>query len=427
MEKLSSKEAITKIQAVVVSVIIAIAVIVAAYFAAFPPSQKPLVTEVKIGGIYPLTGAYAVLGRNDRYAIELAVDEINEAGGVKSLDGALLHIIFADSEGDPKRAADEAERLITVDGVCAIMGSILSGTTSTSAPVAERYKVPYVNEGSTSITLTEHGWEYFFRVTPHDGLYCKFTFDFLKWLAKDKGVPVKTVALLYENTLFGKTAGDVWKDLLTQPEYSEWELVADIPYDSKSLQYDTEVMELKKAQPDVVFMATYTEDSIMLQKTFHRLDFECKAFIGIDGGHITQYFVEGTGKLGDYVFAEARWRPDLKRSISQEANARFNERYGFNLDGHSARAYTAAYVLYWAIEKAGSTNPEDIKNALVNLEIAADEIIMPWDGVKFDSKGQNILGKGCIVQIINGEFRSVYPRETATFDPVFPQPSWEER
>jgi len=382
------------------------------------------VSVLKIGGVYPLTGPFAPMGIGDKQAILLAVDEINANGGVKSLGGAKIEVIFADSEGDPKVAMTAAERLIVKDKVVAMLGSILSGTTATIAPVCEKYKTPLVNEGSTSITLTQHGWKYFFRSTPHDGLYCEAMFNFLEEVAKKSGEKIETIGLMYENTLFGKTAGNVWKE--KAPEHG-FKIVADISYSAESIDLSSEILNLKKASPDVIFLASYTQDAILITKTRQTLDFNPKAVIAIDGGQIVPSYIEAVGPLANYVSAEARWSPDINKPLAQEVNKKYYSKYGQNMDGHNSRAHTAAMVLYYAIEEAGSTNKEKIREALANIYVPPEKIIMTWNGVKFDENGQNILGSPCIVQIQDQEFKTVYPYDIASSNFIFPMPKWSER
>lgn len=385
-------------------------------------AQEP--PPVKIGGVYPLTGPFAPFGEADKNAILLAVEQINAQGGIKSLGGAKIEIVFADSEGDPKVTITQTERLITQEKVVALLGSILSSTTATMAPVCERYRTPMVNEGSTSITLTQQGWRYFFRTTPHDGLYCRGIYDFVTDLAERYGIEVSTVGLMYENTTFGTTAGDVWKELA--PEYGI-EVVADLPYSAQAVDLSSEITRLKDAAPDVVFLASYTQDSILITRTMKELDFNAKAVIGLDGGHILPSYIEALGPLANYVFAEARWSPDINKPLAQEVNAEYKARFGTDMDGHNARAYTAVWTLYYAIEAAGSRDKEAIRDALANLYVPPEKIIMTWDGIKFDDTGQNVLGSPCIVQIQEQKFKTVYPYEIATADPVFPVPPWSKR
>jgi branched-chain amino acid transport system substrate-binding protein len=97
------------------------------------------------------------------------------------------------------------------------------------------------------------------------------------------------------------------------------------------------------------------------------------------------------------------------------------------MDGSSSRAFTAVIVLADAINRAGSTDPAKIQKALQETNIKGDQLIMPWDGVKFDATGQNTLGKGIIVQVQNGEYVTVWPFNLATKDVVWPFPKWDKR
>lgn len=408
---------------IIFSVVIILILLLVVTFYGFAQKGEE-VSVVKIGGVYPLSGPFAPMGIGDKQAILLAVDEINANGGIKALGGAKIEVIFADTEGDPKVAMTAAERLIIKENVVAMLGSILSSTTATIAPVCEKYKTPLVNEGSTSITLTRHGWKYFFRSTPHDGLYCEAMFNFLEEVAKKSGEKIKTIGIMYENTLFGKTAGDVWK--VKAPEHG-FEIVVDIPYSAESVDLSSEILNLKKASPDVIFLASYTQDAILITKTRQTLNCDAKAVVGIDGGQIVPSYIEAVGPLANYVSAEARWSPDIKKTLAQKVNAEYYSKYGQNMDGHNSRAHTAAMVLYYAIEEAGSTDKEKIREALANIYVPPEKIIMTWDGVKFDETGQNILGTPCIVQIQNQEFKTVFPYNIASTNFIFPMPEWSER
>jgi len=122
-----------------------------------PAPPAPPAKEVKIGVILPISGALAATAEDLKRGIEFAVSEINEAGGIKSLDGAKIKIVYGDSEAEPSIGATEAERLITTENVVAILGAYQSSVTKTVSSVCERYEVPMVNPDSTSPDLTERG------------------------------------------------------------------------------------------------------------------------------------------------------------------------------------------------------------------------------------------------------------------------------
>src|SRR5215470_8103211 len=191
-----------------------LAALAAVLVAASPATAEE---EVKIGVIYPLSGAAASTGVELKNAAQLAADLINGtdkslglplagAGGLPNLKGAKLKLVFADHQGNPQVGATEAERLITQEKVAAVQGCYQSSVTATASQQAERYGVPFLNADSSSVTLTARGFKWFFRTTPHDELFVQNAFAFLKDLEKKKGVKVKRIAILAENTEFGTGA-----------------------------------------------------------------------------------------------------------------------------------------------------------------------------------------------------------------------------
>ena len=162
--------------------------------------------EIKIGVIYPLTGAAGSTGLELKNAAELAAEIVNAdmkdlslplaaGAGLPHLKNAKVKLVFADHQGNPQVGATEAERLITQEKVVALMGCYHSAVTATASQQAERLGVPFLNADSTSSTLTQRGFKWFFRTTPHDELFVQNFFAFLKDLAAKKKVQVKTLAV----------------------------------------------------------------------------------------------------------------------------------------------------------------------------------------------------------------------------------------
>src|SRR5919198_3580223 len=162
-----------------------------------PASRAAAQEEVKIGVIYPLTGAAASTGLELKNAAELAAEIVNTSmkdlslplaatAGLPNLKGAKVTLIFADHQGNPQVGATEAERLITQEHVVALMGCYQSAVTATASQIAERHRVPFLNADSTSSTLTERGFKWFFRTTPHDELFVRNFFEFFKDVQKKK-------------------------------------------------------------------------------------------------------------------------------------------------------------------------------------------------------------------------------------------------
>ncbi len=170
--------------------------------------------NVKIGLIYPMTGAIATVGAHARDATQLAVDIVNgeypdldfdlaPTAGLPNLGGAKIETVIGNSQGQPEFGRAEAERLITVSNVSALLGCYQSSVTKTASQVAERYKTPFVTGISTAPELTERGFKYFFRTTLTDVIFADNFMTFFEDLNKEKGANIKNIGMFYENTEFG--------------------------------------------------------------------------------------------------------------------------------------------------------------------------------------------------------------------------------
>ncbi|MEM1945877.1 MAG: ABC transporter substrate-binding protein [Candidatus Caldarchaeum sp.] len=407
------------VAAVVVVVVLAT---LSAYMLTTP--SRPKVEVVKIGAVYPLTGSLAPIGKDQINAIKLVFDEVNSKGGIKSLGGAKLELVPGDTKGDPRVGADETERLITVEKVALVIGAYQSAVTETASAVAERYKIPFVNPDSTSPALTERGFKWFFRTTPHDGLLVVGMLEFLRDLRDKQGIPLKTIAVVYENTLWGQDTGRIVKE--NAAKYG-LEIALDLQYPSRTTDVSAEVQKIRTAKPDIVLFASYVTDAILYTKKLKELGVAPKVFIANDAGHIHSDYLNSVGKDSEYFFSREVFNWDLgeKKPAIKEANDKFKAAYGKDMDGTIARAYTAALLVVDVLERAGSIDPENIRKALVETNWSEEKTPMPWAGIKFDEKGQNILATGLVVQLQKGKYRTVWPWSVATVKPEgVPFPGW---
>jgi len=414
------------------------AVFVGATFSATFTASAYAQQEIKIGVIYPLTGPAASTGAELKSALELAADIINNGakgvpglpfasgGGLPNLKGAKIKLVFADHQGNPQTGASEAERLISQEKVVALVGSYFSNVTATASQVAERYGVPFLNPESSSATLTQRGFKWFFRTTPHDDLFVHNFFDFLKELEAKKKMKIGTIATFNENTLWGNETTKLEAKLAPDNGYN---IVKQVTYPAKSTQLTSEVQTLKAAAPSLVMQSSYLGDALLSMKTYKELGFSPDMILANNAGFTDTEFIRTLGKDAEYVITREVWALDLatKNPLIKEVNALFNARTKSNFTGNSSRTFTGLMVIADAINRAGSTEPEAIRKALVATNIPASALIMPWGGVKFDESGQNTLGRGILVQIVGGTYHTVYPFNLATQDVVWPMPKWDQR
>jgi branched-chain amino acid transport system substrate-binding protein len=394
--------------------------------------------EIKIGAIYPLTGAAASTGAELKNALELAADIINNGakdipnlpfsngGGLPNLKGAKIKLVFADHQGNPQVGATEAERLITQEKVVALVGAYFSNVTATSSQIAERYKVPYLNPESSSATLTQRNFKWFFRTTAHDDLFVQNFFEFFKDLEAKKGIKVKQLAALNENTLWGNETTKLETKLAQEKGYN---LVKTVTYPAKTTQLTSEVQQLKAGNPQVVMQSSYLGDAILSMKAYKELGFSPDMILANNAGFTDTEFIRTLGKDADYIITREVWSLDLatKNPLIKQVNDLYSSRYKANFTGNSSRTFTGLMALADAINRAGSTDPEAIRKALIETDIPGNKIIMPWKGIKFDAAGQNTYGSGILVQIIDGKYNTVWPFDLATRDITWPMPKWDQR
>jgi branched-chain amino acid transport system substrate-binding protein len=411
------------------------------------PANASAVEEVKIGVIYPLTGGAAAAGRELRAGAELAAEIANNVmadlpmtmaqnAGVKSLGGAKITLIFKDHEGNPTLGADLAKKLIHDDKVDGILGCYHSSVTKTVSAVCEQYGVPMINGSSTSPDLTMRGFKWFWRTTPHDTLFTKDLFEFLKGLTEGKvrGVPaipkkdIMTLASACEKTEWGSHVSDLIGSFAK--EYG-FDLKRSMLYAAKSADLSSEVRSLKAAKPGVMLFASYTSDAILMVKTLKAQKANPKIIWGQDAGFETPEFREtlGTDIVGFLTRSVFIPRVVEIKKISGQVNDMYKKKTGHDLSGASARSFTGLQAWVAILEKAGSSRPADIQAAANGIEIPGSELVVPWKGIKFstsgDELGQNIWSSGIIGQYQLGKdgqmaMEIVYPFDVTSADMIYP-------
>ena len=376
--------------------------------------------------ILPLTGNSAQVGLDDKAALEMTAELINGAhdplpmlmgrgGGLDRLGGARLRLVFADHQGDPQKARAEAERLITQDKVAALLGTYQSATAATVSQVAERYEVPFLSADNSSPSLHRRGLKWFFRTTPHDEMFTQAMFEFLKAEGARTGRPVGSVALFYEDSIFGADSSAVQRKLAGE---AGLKVAADIKYRANSPSLSSEAQRLRAADADVLLPSSYTSDAILLMRSMTELGYKPRAILAQAAGFQEQAFLTAVGPLAEGVLSRSSFALDAAKSrpAIPAVNALFRARAGKDLNDNTSRHVVALAVLADAVNRAGSTKPGDIRAALVATDVPGEQTIMPWRGVRFDEQGQNAAATPVIQQVVNGAYRTVFPADVAVQD-----------
>jgi len=385
--------------------------------------------DIVIGAIYPLTGNAAQIGADARNAIDTVLEIINgthapvpmlmgKGGGLDRLGGAKIRVVFADHQNDPQKARAEAERLITQDKVVALIGSYTSATAATISQVSDRYEVPYLAMDNSSPSLNKRGLKWFFRTSPHDEMFTEAMFGFFKEIGDKTGHPVKTVALFYEDSIFGSDSSAVQRKLAADAKIA---VAADIKYRANSPSLSAEAQKLKAASPDVIMPSSYTSDAISLMRSFAEVGYKPPAVMAQAAGFQEQAFLTAAGPLAEGVFSRSSFALDATKSrpAITAVNDAYKARSGKDLNDNTSRQVVAVQTLADAINRAGSAKPDDIRKALMATDIPGDQTIMPWKGVKFDGTGQNTEATPVIQQVFSGTYVTVFPAAVAVREPVW--------
>ena len=342
--------------------IVTVLVLVGVLCFAFSASAQQKAPVIKVGAVYPLTGNIASTGIDCKRGAELAVDIINgkydlnlplaKTEGLPNLRGAKIELVSADTKGDPRNGMSEAERLVNQEKVVAMIGAYQSAVTKTASQATERLKVPFVCSDSSSPTLTERGFKYFFRVSPHDGTFARDQFQFLKDIEKKTGQKISTIALLYENTEFGSNVG---KEAQKYAKEFGYKVVADISYAANATDVTSEVGSLIKAKPDVLMHASYITDAILFTKTFKEMNFSPKGIITF-AGYIEPGYLPAVKADGNYIIVRSTFALDLgkQKPLVTQVNELFKKKYGMDMSENAARSFAAPFVLADAINRAKS-------------------------------------------------------------------------
>lgn len=387
---------------------------------------------VRIGALYPLTGPSASSGTAGRMAIEVGVDIVNTAHpelpnlplaptvGLPNLGGRPIEVIFADHQANPSIAQSEALRLITQEKVVALVGAAMSSCTLTSSGVAERYGIPYVTGEATAPSLTERGFKWFFRTTPVGSDFGIAYTTFLRE-RKEAGFRIDKVALVNENTEYGSSTATA---IIAAAASRGVAVTTHIAYAANATDVSAQVLQLKAAEPDCVIFVSYTSDAILFLKTMHTLNWKPPILIGDDSGFSDNAFIQATHDIAQGVINRNSFSPDKPGTNAHIVNDMFIRKTGFTMDDTSARGMQGFLAMAEAINRAGSTDPARIQAALVSQALSAEQLIMGYNGIKYDAKGQNTRAATLLVQLTGKKYISVWPEASAVKKVDLPFKGW---
>jgi branched-chain amino acid transport system substrate-binding protein len=272
------------------------------------------------------------------------------------------------------------------------------------------------------VNITQRGFKWTFRVTPIAPDFAKAYTAFLNDMKK-AGHKLDSIAVVNENTDYGTS---VAASIVEAADAAHIKVAAKIPYGANGSDVSAQVLQLKTLNPDAVIFVSYTADAILYMKTMKNLDYLPPILIGDDSGFSDPSFLSNATDISQGVINRSAFDAGKPGTNSYIINEMFKKKYGRDLDDTSARWMQAFFVLADAINRAKSTEPAKIQEALKATDLKQDQLMIGYNGVKFDQTGQNVLASTYLIQLQGKDYKSVWPANLATNKLELPMKGWRK-
>lgn len=394
--------------------------------AALVPLAAPAVRAqgpaVRIGLIQPMSGPLSAYGQETQPVVEMIAGNINAAGGIKSLGGAKLEVVLADNSGSPARAANEARRLVTQEKVAILAGAIITHEALAVSPALDELKVPmisFVSGTSRSPYLFSFG-------LPYDRGYAETMVQFLEALRKDHGAKTQRVVTASSNYEAGQ---QITGFLTAKLKARGFEVVGDVPLDTKAQDLGAAMLKIRSLRPDVVVGLQTQRELLLLQRARFDLQYFDGIFVSNLGVSDPSVWTDlgpdiAAKVLPRNTFGLALYAPSLKiealTAIADQAKQLPRLKHG--LGQFSIFAAQAMLVIKETLEKAASVDPQKLTDTLGQLELPYGHpaMILPRaGGVAF---AEDRLARDASTLVVQWDadkvLQVVHPAQFATRAPV---------
>lgn len=343
--------------------------------------------EILIGEYASLTGSEATFGQSSHNGLELAVEEMNKAGG---LLGKQIRLVTEDNQGKPSETQTVVQKLINRDKVVAVIGEVASSRSKAGAPICQAAKIPMITPASTNPEVTTIG-DYVFRVCFIDPFQAtvmsKFALNSMK---------VKKVALLIDQkNAYSTGLADNFRKVFTE---MGGEIVEEQKYSNGDKDFKAQLTAIKAKDPEAVFIPGYYTDVNLISIQAREIGLTCPLF-GSDGWESVK-LTEGKAKdaLEGSFFSTHVSADDPSPQI-QNFKKKYREKYGNEPDAMAFLAYDAGMILFDAIKRAGDTNGEKIKN-----ELAKTKDFQGVTGIITINDQRNAVKPAVVLEVRDGKF-----------------------
>ena len=388
----------------------------AAVVALFGFGSEVIGQTIKVGAVVPLTGRYAAGGAQNKAGYEIAVQQLNAAGGVTVGGKKLpLELVMLDDESDPTKTVARLETLAS-QGVVAYLGGFGSDLHAAGASIGDKNKTPYLGVAFAFHGIHKQGLRYLFSPFPKSPDLVAETFVFLDAAIPKTERPGK-VALFLERTDWGKEMGSGWESSAKKHSY---QIVASGEYAPGSKDFSDLILRAKSAGAETVLALPSPPDGMAIVKQMKELDFSPKVNLFIRAAD-PPVWSQNLGKDGDYVLLSPGWHFAAKYPKVSELNEAHQKLFNRPADPIVGPSYACVQILADAIARAGTLDRDKIRDA-----IAATNMTTVLGPVKFRADGTGEV-KVFFQQWLKGKQELVWPKEFATAPFGFPAPAFGQR
>ncbi len=312
--------------------------------------------DIPVGAFLSLSGRDTTFGTDTRDGIELALQEVNGAGGIK---GKKVRVIYEDDKSTPAEATNKVRQLIDRDGVVAILGEVASSRSLAGGLIANSKHVPMVSPSSTAVEVTKDR-EYVFRVCFTDvqqgDVAARFVHDTMK---KNK------VGLFYvAQDNYSSGLAQSFRDSFTKLGGT---IVLEKGYPEKETNFTTFLEAFKAAGPEAIFVPVYYTDMVQIARQAKSAGIPGTMFVGGDGWD-SENLIQGAGAELEGAYFTNHYAPDVPWENSQAFLKNFKTKFGRDPGSLAAQGYDAAKLLFDAMSRATEIAPEPIKNAIADTK-----------------------------------------------------------
>ncbi len=379
-----------------------------------PPHVRAQGTAVKLGVLHPVSGALSYSGQQGRLGATLAIEEINAAGGIKTLNGAKMEAILGDAQSTPEGGNAEVEKMNSA-GVAAIVGGYASAICLAASQTAARYDLPYVVDVGVTDAIVTRGLKNTFRFGPGFGVIAKTAIDNLVTLNDQAGKPAQTVVIVHEDLAFGSGLAKLLNEQLPGRGF---QVIETISHPTPTRDFNNVVLKVRAHNPDLVIPANYYNEYVLLARTMQQQRVRPKGIYSVLGGAASSYkFVKEFPEAAQYIMDCNHWF-DPRNSKSAALRKKVEDKGEF-YTYEVFMNYSCVLLLADAIERAASVERAKLIAALESSTFAGH--VMPYGPTRFVN-GQNQGAAPVNTQVLGNDIQVIFPEKFASAKPVFPIP-----